>query len=442
MQASTHEGSALGRVVRLVARFCLIHTRSKAWCQKQASKYPADRRGSLALPTHLLSPSGLDPNCHGDAEGAERLLHAALRPGCKHLLAELLPRVGQPQRAQQQQQPRSVSSVRRWLDVARLARRLQCNPASFAVRHSLLAGLQALLASGCPPGAVPAKSGCPPLVAAAGQLDAARCAALLRAGARPDEPSVTGESALDVALFICTDAGLVGGWETAGGVARMSRPALLRPAPPASPCRCCWLGPFPQWQQGTHSTTCCVFPSPPIPCVCPSSIPSQIQLAAEASPGEPPPTGQLQLLQLVELLRGAGATCNRFRAEQCAARSQRGAGRAAGAAAPEPRAEDAEGWGLVHPGLALAAGLVRWSPATHRCWPSSFRRAAAAALLVLHWRGVAPSGVDSAAAAAAAARPSGVRSRRRGAPACHLPPELCHLILSHAATTVSAWVPV
>ena len=119
------------------------------------------------------------------------LLEAALRPGREPLLALLL------------------APAARGLDVAELAQRQRCNPASYAVQQSSLEALRLLLAAGCPAGAVPPGSGLPLLLVAAGRLDAARCRLLLEAGACAAELDGSGHSSLDAALALCTDARLV-----------------------------------------------------------------------------------------------------------------------------------------------------------------------------------------------------------------------------------------
>lgn len=151
----------------------------------------------------------MDPNCLEQSQLAERLLHAALQPGREPLLRLLLGL------ARGQRPPPASCAVdcgaHHALDVAALAQRLQANPALHAIRRSSLEALRCLLAAGCPPGAVPAGTGLPPLVAAAGRLDTARCRALLDAGAPAGETDRHGQSALDAVLALCTDAQLVSG---------------------------------------------------------------------------------------------------------------------------------------------------------------------------------------------------------------------------------------
>lgn len=160
-------------------------------CRLASSALPSGPTARLRPPTIL---AGLDPNSPGHPAAARRLLEAALLPGRERLLQQLLlpgpaapaaaGRASAPQQAQQaQQQPRAAVG----LDVGTLAHQLQFSPANFAVSHSSLAALQLLLAAGCPAGPVPAPTGCPPLVIAAGRLDIARCRALLEAGADAGE---------------------------------------------------------------------------------------------------------------------------------------------------------------------------------------------------------------------------------------------------------------
>ena len=163
----------------------------------------------------LLNPAGLDPNCPGDAPAAERLLHAALRPGREALLRRLLGLRAEAEKLQQPQHAPCDGSLP--LDVAALAERLQANPLLFAVRRSSLESMRSVLAAGCPPGVLPAGTGLPPLVAAASRLDAARTAVLLQAGAPAGETDRQGQSALDAVLTLCTDAQLVSlGWWVGG----------------------------------------------------------------------------------------------------------------------------------------------------------------------------------------------------------------------------------
>ena len=148
--------------------------------------------GCVHVPTAIpCKPTGLKPSCGGDAAAAMGLLEAALRPSREPMLALLL------------------APAARGLDVAELAQRQRCNPVSYAVQQSSLEALRLLLAAGCPAGAVPPGAGLPPLVVAAGRLDAARCRLLLEAGACAAELDGNGQSSLDAALALCTDARLV-----------------------------------------------------------------------------------------------------------------------------------------------------------------------------------------------------------------------------------------
>lgn len=168
------------------------------------------RRPNMTMCLHhlWLIRAGLNPNCPGDAQAAERLLHAALQQGREPLLHRLLG-------LQAEEQRKPAHCTQQALDVAALAERLQANPLLHAVRRSSLEGLRCLLVAGCPPGAVPAGSGLPPLVAAASRLDTARVQLLLRSKAPAGETDQRGQSALDAVLALCTDPTLVS-W--AGGV--------------------------------------------------------------------------------------------------------------------------------------------------------------------------------------------------------------------------------
>lgn len=191
---------------------------------------PASAAASAVSQSQLPYQSwctGLDPNCPGkpgNAEGALRLLQAALQPGREPLLQALLPlpppvrqaeklRQGSPQRraAELAELLRWRHLAERWrhLDVAELAHRLQYNPALYAIRHSSLPALRLLLAAGCPAGAVPASGSQPLLVAAAWRLDTACIRALLEAGAVAGEVDQEGRSALDAVCELATDPGLV-----------------------------------------------------------------------------------------------------------------------------------------------------------------------------------------------------------------------------------------
>lgn len=148
----------------------------------------------------------------------------------------------------------------------------------------------------------------------------------------------------------------------------------------------------------------------------------QIELTAEETQGASAST-ERQLLQLIELLVGAGAPCRAFRAEHCRT------------AAPAPTL-------LVHPSLLLAAGLLPWGPAAHHRWPPAFRHAARTLLVALRGRGVvAPPHADQDQAlqrlspAKRAWLQAGAASRTYT-----LPLELCFHILGKAAAHVSAWV--
>lgn len=154
-----------------------------------------------------------------------------------------------------------------------------------------------------------------------------------------------------------------------------------------------------------------------------------------------PPATKRQLLQLVELLVGAGATCTRFLSEHAGtAQAEAAYGAGAGPGGPPDL-------GLVHNSLQLALGLPQWSPGTHHRWPPAFRRAACAALLVMRGRGVAAA---AAADAGAAGRrcvavnghtSSSTSSISSGSRTVHLPSELCELIVRQAALPVSRRVP-
>ena len=162
-------------------------------------------------------PAGLHPSCGGDAAAAMGLLEAALQPGREPLLALLL------------------APAPHGLNVAALAQRQRSHPASYAMQHSSLEALRLLLAAGCPAGGVVASGGLPPLLVAAGRLDAALCRLLLDAGAFAAETDASGQSALDVALALCTDAQLVRvGLRQCGYVHCMCSRGPL--GPPASLC--------------------------------------------------------------------------------------------------------------------------------------------------------------------------------------------------------------
>lgn len=163
--------------------------------------------------------AGLDPDCPGDPLGAERLLHAALRPGREALLRCLLG-------LQADGRPQLACGTCRPLHVAALAERLQASPLLHAVRRSSLEGMSCLLAAGCPPGAVPAGTGQPPLVAAASRLDAARCRLLIAAKAPAWEVDRQGQSALDALLSLCTDAQLVS-WASCPGDEQVSLDCVI-----------------------------------------------------------------------------------------------------------------------------------------------------------------------------------------------------------------------
>ena len=125
---------------------------------------------------------------------------------------------------------------------------------------------------------------------------------------------------------------------------------------------------------------------------------SLIDLAAEETHGAAA-ASERQQLQLVELLMGAGASCNRWLADH------RGT--------PPP---------LVHPRVVLALARPPWAWApqhpAHARWPPAFHAAARTALLALRGRGV----------------------RAAGGPAVVLPLEVCHLVLAAAALPLSCWL--
>lgn len=366
---------------------------------------------SQRAPHHNSTP-GLDPSCPGDDAGARRLLEAALEPGREELLRLLLPqrlplrlRLCSPTKRSPLGGCSAVEEQGwRRLDLPAPAKRLQSNPAAFAVRHSSLPALRQLLAAGCPAGAVHGAAEPPPLVAAARRLDTARCTELLAAGAPAGEVDQRGRSALDAALELCTDARLVR----------------------CTVCELCMLLPV-----------CCGHPSA-CPCCCPvSSQPQdgpqhpQIELTAEETQGASAST-ERRLLELVERLHGAGAPCSAFLAEHCK-------GLLPGQAPDQSP--------VVHPSLLLAAGVPAWSTATHHLWPPAFRRVARTLLLVLRGRGAevrqATARADGAQALAVQRPPPAQRVRLQAGAASTtyaLPLELCLAILGQAAAHVSAWV--